>query len=441
MKLNTLFRPIVKLALNKRTNIIKSKKNLYRHNDIGLINKFQIQAFNKIWMNAYSNIPFYKYYKEKYSLPYSIRSLDEIEMFPETSKEVFLKHKDLIFEKGKKYQTVTTGGTSGYPTHFITSRVDADNNYGNTYLGRTRYKISPLDKSILLWGHSHLFGSGIKGILKNSKRNIYDFLLSIKRLSAYELGPDSMENYIKEIKENNPYVIIGYTSSLFTLSRYILDHGLDMNDLDNLKGIILTSEAITKDDMTLVRKAFNVNVILEYGACETGVIAYSKPDSEKNYHVFWDSFIAQVDSENKLLISTISDRAFPLIRYQTDDILDGIDQRKSILSFDNIWGREKDIYSISDKSNNLILFTGLIIEHILKAIPGVHFHSFEQQNSGTLIIYLVIDNKFIFKDIVEKFYVEIIKEKPQVKIESFQFKQISQPFRTIAGKRISNIPN
>ena len=439
MNLKFFYKPFINLAFNKRNQLIQKKIIRYKEVTKEDINLYQIKEFNKIWAHASANIPFYKYFKQKYSLPNNIKSLKEIEDFPQTSKKIFLDHKDLIFEKNKKYQTITTGGTSGHPTHFITSKSDADNNYANTYLARMRFNINPLDRMILIWGHSHLFGSGIKGKLNNIKRNIYDFLLDIKRLNAYDLGPKSMQNYIKEIEACNPIVIIGYTSSLFTLSKYITDRNISLNNIHNLLGVILTSEAITQNDINIIEKALDTNVILEYGACETGVIAYSKPKRKKDYHVFWDSFIAQEDSDCKLLISTISKRAFPLIRYQTDDELTGADNSSSILSFESIHGREKDIFSIFDKNGDLIYFTGLVIEHILKAIPGVHFHSFEQKKIGNLTIFLVIDEKFIFEEIVRVFNAEILKENPNTNLDGFNFIKISKPIRTLAGKNIANI--
>jgi hypothetical protein len=83
--------------------------------------------------------------------------------------------------------------------------------------------------------------------------------------------------------------------------------------------------------------------------------------------------------------------------------------------------------------------TGLVIEHVLKAIPGVHFHSFNQQQLGVLEIHLVIDEKFIFEHIVQIFNIEIIKESPQISIESLRFHKLSKPIRTIAGKNKINI--
>jgi len=438
MNLKFFYKPFINLAFNKRNHLIKKKIIRYKEATKEDINFYQIKEFNKIWAHASANIPFYKYFKQKYSLPNNIKSLKEIEDFPQTSKKLFQDYKDLIFEN-KKYQTISTGGSSGHPTKFITSKADADNNYANTYLGRMQFNINPLDKMILIWGHSHLFGSGIRGRFNNIKRNILDSLLNIKRLNAYDLSPDSVMNFIKEIEANNPSVIIGYTSSLFTLSKYISDNNISLQNIDNLLGVIVTSEEILDEDINIIEKALQTNVILEYGTAETGVIAYSKPKYNKEYHVFWDSFIAQEDLEGKLLITTISQRAFPLIRYQTDDIIVGSDNSASILSFATIHGRPKDIFSIFDKNHGLVFITGIVIAHILKAIPGVYFFSFEQKQTGILKIFVVIDEKCLLEEIVRVFNSEILKENPNVSLDGFNFLKISKPIRTLAGKNRVNI--
>ena len=56
----------------------------------------RLEKFNAIWNDAYVNVPFYKEWKEKYSLPDEILSLSELKEWP------VLEKKDLILNKRLK---------------------------------------------------------------------------------------------------------------------------------------------------------------------------------------------------------------------------------------------------------------------------------------------------------------------------------------------------
>jgi len=88
----------------------------------------------------------------------------------------------------------------------------------------------------------------------------------------------------------------------------------------NLINLILTSESVTKTDIKVIEKYLGLRVINEYGMAEAGVIGYSRYDTN-NIEIFWDNYILQATDNNKIHITTIWDKKFPLINYDPDDLV------------------------------------------------------------------------------------------------------------------------
>ena len=422
-------RMLINSLFKKRLRLLDNKKKLYQiSKSVDEIYQYQINHFNNIWCKAIVEIPFYQFWKKKYDLPISINNLDELKNFPVLKKKDIQENENLIFSYLKKYSIISTGGSTGTPTRFPITKNESLNSYANHYLGRNWWGIKPLDNIILFWGHSHLFGNGLKGKINHNKRLLYDWIINTKRLSAYDMSLDSMERYCHILKKSNPFMIIGYTSAIYKIAKYINENNLVINNMPNLKCVVVTSETVSNYDVNLIEKVFNVPCVIEYGMAETGVIAYSKENSE-NINVFWDTFIGIKDKENVLNITTINERIFPLINYKTDDIVE-TKESHSILKIKKIIGRKNDFIKIKVNSNFVEVHSELFT-HILKSIKGVmDFKIIQMKNLSIEIKYVSLNNL----SISERFFEEIYKEFKGIDKNIFSFKQVNEITKTIAGK-------
>ena len=422
-------RMLINSLFKKRLRLLDNKKKLYQiPKSVDEIYQYQINHFNNIWCKAVVEIPFYQFWKKKYDLPISINNLDELKNFPVLKKKDIQENENLIFSYLKKYSIISTGGSTGTPTRFPITKNESLNSYANHYLGRNWWGIKPLDKIILFWGHSHLFGNGLKGKINHNKRLLYDWIINTKRLSAYDMSLDSMERYCHILKKSNPFMIIGYTSAIYKIAKYINENNLVINNMPNLKCVVVTSETVSNYDVNLIEKVFNVPCVIEYGMAETGVIAYSKENSE-NINIFWDTFIGIKDKENILNITTINERIFPLINYKTDDIVE-TKESHSILKIKKIIGRKNDFIKIKVNSNFVEVHSELFT-HILKSIKGVMDFKIIQMKNLSIEIKYVSSNNL---SISERFFEEIYKEFNGIDKNIFSFKQVNEITKTIAGK-------
>ena len=217
------------IALQKKIRQLSEKQKLYNQIKNGKeIYNYQLQRFNNMWRYAAQTNPFYTMWRKEYSLPDSIDSLGELKSFPVLKKKHVQEKQELIFSHLRHYHTTSTGGSTGEPTRFPISKDTMRNHYANAYIARGWWGIRPLDNILLLWGHSHLFGSGLRGRINQCKRVLADWLINTKRLNAYDMSLTTIDKYYKIFKASNPKVLIGYVSSIRYLAKYITDNKLDL---------------------------------------------------------------------------------------------------------------------------------------------------------------------------------------------------------------------
>ena len=420
------------LIFNKRIKILKNKISLYNDIDCDVdIYGYQISKFNEVWKYSYENFKFYKEWKKRHDLPGTINSIDDLKLFPDLTKKDIQNNYEIIFDDLKKIQIISTGGSSGEPTKYPTNKKQKDNEYANTYLGKYWWGVEPLDSLLMFWGHSHLFGNGLKGKFNSWKRSFFDYLINTIRFSAYNMTDSTLVKNTNEIKHINPKAIIGYTSLISKMSKTIKANNLSIGDKTNLRGVICTSETVSDYDIDIISDAFNCSVIIEYGMAECGVIAYSKKHTD-NLVLFWDSFIATENHNSILNITTLYDRAFPLINYKTDDIvITKKKYKKSVLSFKKIVGRSNDVLKIK-VNEEIIEVHSELFTHLLKAISGIiNFQITQKKDLSIFVRYVCNDKNHKVKEL---FIYELEREYLKVDVEQFIFLQVEEIEKTISGK-------
>ena len=159
--------------------------------------------------------------------------------------------------------------------------------------------------------------------------------------------------------------------------------------------VIVTSDNLSKEHFDKFRNFFlNSSIINEYGMAETGIVGFSDKDF-KRIEVFYDDFIIE-ENKSKLIISSLNCTSFPLIRYDSDDLLKN--KRSTPLKIiDELVGKKRPIlkFKINEKKISSIIF-----DHILKNIPEIIDFQYSFKNNKFYIYYqsninlnIAIENK------------------------------------------------
>jgi phenylacetate-coenzyme A ligase PaaK-like adenylate-forming protein len=424
----TLF-PARRRVLTEKVNLHQS---LHNRQDI---ERLQLERFNAQWAYCLAEVPFYRRWQAEHRLPQRLSHISELQGFPWLRKEDLVRRHNEVFRDWSVTKAYSTGGSTGTPVRYPKGRQDTAALYANAYLGRSWWGVEPFDACVSLWGHAHLFGFGLRGRAAQARRRAADHLLNITRLDAYDLTDRSLHSHYEAIRDSSAVFLVGYTSAVFRLARYVERNGLSWGTL-RLRAAVLTAETVSDADVEVVGRVFQCPVVIEYGAAETGVIAYSHR-ATRPLRVLWDGFACLVDEGGSLSVSTLDRRLFPLINYSIGDVVRSADVRDgNALEFTEILGRKQDVLTFATATGMPVSLSAIMPVHILKGYPGIHSVQFQQQDDGCVSISLQGDRRLDLQDVEQYFLQNIHKDHPDVDAASTRWEQVEQHPATRSGKHV-----
>ena len=329
----------------------------------------QVERFNQVWKDAWRNVPFYRKWKVTYNLPDEIRGLDELSTWPILTKadlrdSVNFVRQDVPMPSGR----LITGGSTGEPVRMPT--------WGDPHtaimqtIGRLAYGIEPGDKTLLLWGHEHLYGKGFMRRINRLKRGVKDWLANAKRVSAYDLGRPAMEHAFNVMRKFQPKFIIGFSPAVLSFVRQNAKHS---GEIRSVKVVLCTAGPLSIDEKAEIKAFFGSELCMEYGSVDGGCMAYTRPEDGK-YRVFWNTHLLQPlkqpDGECKNIVTRLTKCYVPLIRYDIGDFLDVANdeiETSSALILNDVKGRPSEM--ISFKCG--VSFFGALIGDCVKQVDAV----------------------------------------------------------------------
>ncbi|MFC4016567.1 phenylacetate--CoA ligase family protein [Micromonospora sp. GCM10011542] len=397
------------------------------------IERIQVERFNRVWAYCLTRVPFYQSWRKEHGLPTGISRPSDLRHFPTLDKELLISRSAEVFASGSTKRAYSTGGSTGQPTRFPRGRGESTDRWANNYLGRAWRGVRPFEPQILLWGHSHLFGDGIRSRIARLQRDAADRLVNITRLNAYDLSDPALRGHYEAIRSRHPVLLVGYTSAIFKVARFIERNGLDLGDMSQLRAVILTAETASDADIAMIERVFGTQAVIEYGAAETGLVAMSRAQA-RPIHVIWDSFICLIDEDNSLAVTTLDDRLFPLVNYSIGDRVEPTDAVDgNAFEFRSVLGRRQEIVQVASAHGTLDL-SPILPVHILKTHPGIVGVQFRQERPDALHIYLQADHELDLEAVSLYFARELRKDHPDLRADSIAFHQVADQTRTRAGK-------
>lgn len=336
------------------------------------LERYQVVAFNRVWKDARENVPFYEEWQRKYKLPNTIESLSELVHWPILTKSDLQQTERFMRRNAEVPSGVfMTGGSTGEPLR-IPSWGDDGNTDVSQGIGRARYGIMPGDRTFLLWGHRHLYGKGVSRIKNILLRTVKDWLLNMKRVSAYDLSAEAMHAAYVEMKLFQPKFVIGFSPAVLA---FVRQNQANAGVIKSVKVVLCTAGPLTADEKREIAAFFNARVCMEYGSVEGSVMAYTRPEDDR-YSFFWDTHLIQTkrdgEGEARCLVTRFADLYVPIIRYDIGDYLD-VDASKdeensrSVVEANIIKGRPSEIV----RFENGVSFYGALVGDCVKQIPSV----------------------------------------------------------------------
>ncbi|MDA1044350.1 MAG: hypothetical protein O3C57_03900 [Verrucomicrobia bacterium] len=314
----------------------------------------QLLALQTRWAEATREIPFYRDLVARGEAPRSITSLEAF------SREVPILTRASLVGEGHKFERdepphhiLQTAGSTGEPLRFgVFENEEASHTGVQQWVARFCNGMTRDGKVFLLWGHSHLLGTGMRGYWKDRERHFKDWVMGYKRVNAYLVDPALSESYFNTMRQVRPEVVIGYSCALDMFARHCQSKGLKASDL-GIKLCVACSENFPHpDSRQFISDWLGCPVLMEYGGVDFGVSAHELRN-ESGFRTFWWSHFVEVEGHGEsgpLLVTNLTSRYLPLFRYRNGDECSGALRESTghVSAFGAIEGRINDVLVMSN---------------------------------------------------------------------------------------------
>lgn len=350
----------------------------------------QLAALRVQLHHVYDTVPFYRAAWQKDGVhPSDVRTLADLAAFPVVTKDDIRRHNLHLVSTAfdaSKLRVKRTSGSTGVP---LTIRIDEpavqwktactirSDEWSGYRLGQRVAKV---------WGNPEYRQFGLRGRLRNYlfDRAVY--------LDTLNLTDERITAFAAAIRRHRPGLIFGHAHSL-----YLLACSLRKSSVADVRpnGIISTAMILHDWQRAVIEQVFDCPVTNRYGCEEVSLIA-SECELHQGLHVNADSIYTEVQPDTgKLLVTDLTNRAMPLIRYQVGDVVVGSGRAcrcgRGLPLIERVEGREAD-YVLTPSGS---LISGIsLTENFALLIPGTAQVQIVQEALHFLRIRLVADDAF-----------------------------------------------
>jgi len=308
------------------------------------------------------------------------------DQLPILTKSMVVEHRDALLAGGLDQPGLKishTGGSTGTPlAYFYTDekieRMRAGMMRSYCWAGWRQG-----DKVLNFWGSRH----DIKKHRKPGDR-LRRYVAAEQTLGAWEFTETDLCEWTQHIKRWRPVLLQGYASILAELASYITDNKLRMPN--TIKGVFSTAEVLYDWQRSAIETAFQVKVYNQYGCREVPNIATQC--THGNLHVFSDLVKLEsipADGEARLLVTSLTNRLMPMIRYELGDLGRLKDGQCScgspfpLMELDVC--RSNDLVTTPDGRK---IYPSYFV-HLLDGQPGIRHYQFQQLATDHIVLRLV----------------------------------------------------
>lgn len=268
----------------------------------------QLVALCRLISMAYEHSPYYRNKFDKYGVkPSDIKSLDDLKLFPCSSKQEVLDNVKSIqsFHLKEKHYFSETSGSTGRPLVFYRNQSwDAWHN-ASVMRGYSWHDVQPWERNGYLWGYNIARS-------KQLKVKLLDILQNRFRLFSYK--DDDVKEFLSKLE--SAHYLAGYSSMIYEIAKKVNAAGTASRyKLKMVKG---TSEKIFDVYRREVEQAFGTKIVSEYGSAEGGILAFEC--CHGNMHLNMETALVEVVDDEIVVTNLVSD-SFPIIRYKLGDYI------------------------------------------------------------------------------------------------------------------------
>lgn len=276
----------------------------------------------------------------------------------------------------------TTGGSSGQPLIFFYGRARQASDAATRMRARRWWGIEFGEPEVFLWG------SPVELSRTDRIKTLRDRMLNQMVLSAFDMSPARMDQYLEAIDGFDPACMYGYASSMALLAGHAVARGRRLRGR-RLKAVFTTGEPLFPHQREVITQAFGVPVGSEFGSRDSGSIAQQAPNGQMLCSS--ESTLLEVIGDDgrpvapgelgEAVITGLCSEAQPFIRYRTGDQVrlspDDAWEGRGLAVLAEVAGRTTDFIVRPDGA----VMHALAIIYVFRAITGVGEFKFIQHEA------------------------------------------------------------
>ncbi|MCO6457047.1 MAG: phenylacetate--CoA ligase family protein [Pirellulaceae bacterium] len=323
---------------------------------------WQLERLRALVRRAYDKSGFYRDKFDSAGIhPADIRGLDDLVKLPCVSKSELLAEgrRIQLRDLRQTHFYSETSGSTGQPLVFHRNQEWDAWHRASVFRGYSWYGVQPWDRNGYLWGYNF-------SPWKRARTALLDGLQNRFRLFSYD--DQEIRRFARKLRHAT--FLGGYSSMIYEVAKALNQHGPPDRPL-SLKLVKGTSEKIYESYQQEAVAAFGRRITSEYGAAETGIIAFECPSGRM--HVNLETCLVESVDQQIVVTNLVSD-SFPILRYELGDYIQYDESTRCVCGREHpiiheVTGRiGKPIFGHQQKYPSLTLyyvFKNLAMEHRL----------------------------------------------------------------------------
>jgi len=261
------------------------------------------------------------FYRDR--LPERIESLDDLRLISVLRKTDVREHSASILAAGLPPRHLWpdhTSGTTGSPLHFFIGREGV------------RIRFATMDEYFASFGCRYgdrRVRFGVQRIVPPSRKRppfwVYNRVDNQLHMSVYHLDKSTLPLYIQKLNQFQPAYLSGYAHVAYLLGRHLCEHGgLTFYP----RAVFTDTEQLYPEYRKAIEQGFGAPCYDIYGTRELNWVAVECPH-QRHHSLQLCSILEVVDAQGqplpagqagRIVVTDLTQQAFPFIRYDTGDI-------------------------------------------------------------------------------------------------------------------------
>jgi phenylacetate-coenzyme A ligase PaaK-like adenylate-forming protein len=340
-----------------------------------VIRRRQWQALEAIVRHAYDSVPFYRRRFDAAGIhPSDIRSFKDFREVPVVTKQDILTQGTALLSDRFAPETLCRKQTSGSTGVPLTIFVDNDSLQWKRACTLRADEWSGWrfgERVALLWGNPVYSRHGWRGRLRNAllERGCY--------LDTLRMDEAALATFARQLRRRQPGLIFGHAHSVYLFADYLRSTGQPGIRPD---GVITSAMVLHDWQRRVIEEVFQCPVTNRYGCEEVSLIA-CECERHQGLHVNADGVYVEVLRDGRparpgesgsVVVTDLSNRGMPILRYQVGDVAALAAERcgcgRGLPLLERLEGREAD-YVLTARGE---LISGIsLTENFACELPGV----------------------------------------------------------------------